>query len=382
MYRWKRTSRNHRDSCILCQGRVHSIQFKQDTLSFILSNFPSLVRQMARSRCTFGVDVYCTLLATWNRGVDSFIKLDTFTDLSFRLFFDDPDFCRFLEHVPFTILQRLADIDHRKSLMADRTRSGFGWTPLFSVFQRLPKHHPTLNLSVLASDITCSCCVCSGVFQIWLSTMNLPTHCQAVNKMEKAKIIWPYVPLFGSSRVSAFLHILSRQKSVRRNNRLYRAGHGEKSIIWYWEFDVEKLFPSVPNYWLCSGSRILQSEQVHDVGRKKAGQRTRWWERERSQVILMTILLSMNTRGSARPRLTSKARMTTRMFRMTVAITNTMTISRTMGRGNENVEYVLWGLLFRLLFLSSLFSDWLVSNECVCQCRLFLYLSSAHFRLR
>jgi len=76
----------------------------------------------------------------------------------------------------------------------------------------------------------------------------------------------------------------------------------------------------------------------------------------------MTILLSMNTRGSARPRLTSKARMTTRMFRMTtrmfrmttrmfrmttrmfrmtVAITNTMTISRTMGRGNENVEYVL-----------------------------------------
>ena len=26
MYRWRRTSRNHRDSCILCQGRVHSIQ--------------------------------------------------------------------------------------------------------------------------------------------------------------------------------------------------------------------------------------------------------------------------------------------------------------------------------------------------------------------
>ena len=33
-------------------------------------------------------------------------------------------------------------------------------------------------------------------------------------------------------------------------------------------------------------------------------------------------------------------------------------------------------------FLSSLSSDWLVSNGYVCQHRLFLYLSSAHYRLR
>ena len=50
--------------------------------------------------------------------------------------------------------------------------------------------------------------------------------------------------------------------------------------------------------------------------------------------------------------------------------------------GLHSVEYVLHGLLFRLFFLSSLSSDWLVSNEYVCQHRLFLHLSSAHFRLR
>jgi len=72
--------------------------------------------------------------------------------------------------------------------------------------------------------------------------MNLPTHVQVVNRLEKAKIIRPYSPLFGSSRASALLHILSRKKSVKRNSRLYKFGHGEKSVIWYWEFDVEKRY--------------------------------------------------------------------------------------------------------------------------------------------
>ena len=72
--------------------------------------------------------------------------------------------------------------------------------------------------------------------------MNLPTHDQIVNKLEKAKVIRPYVPFFGSSRASALLHILSRKKSLRRNSGLYKLGHGEKSVIWYWEFDLEKRY--------------------------------------------------------------------------------------------------------------------------------------------
>ena len=67
-------------------------------------------------------------------------------------------------------------------------------------------------------------------------------HCQFVNNLEKAKVIRPYVPLFGSSHASALLHILSRKNSLRRNTGLYKLGHGEKSIIWYWEFDVNKRY--------------------------------------------------------------------------------------------------------------------------------------------
>ena len=55
--------------------------------------------------------------------VDSYLKFTTFIFLSSRLSCDDPDFRHFLEELPFALLQRLVDIDYRKSLIADRTWS-------------------------------------------------------------------------------------------------------------------------------------------------------------------------------------------------------------------------------------------------------------------
>ena len=63
-----------------------------------------------------------------------------------------------------------------------------------------------------------------------------------VEKLEKAKIIPPYSPHFGSSRVTSLLHNLLRTKSVHRNSGLFKYGHGDKSIIWYWEFDAERRY--------------------------------------------------------------------------------------------------------------------------------------------
>jgi len=50
---------------------------------------------------------------------DSYLKLATFSILSLWSSWDDPDFSRFLEELPFALLQRLADIDYRKSLIAN-----------------------------------------------------------------------------------------------------------------------------------------------------------------------------------------------------------------------------------------------------------------------
>ena len=60
---------------------------------------------------------------SWPHGtefVDSYLKLTTFTELSFWLSHDDSRFSYFFDDIPFAILQRLADVDHRKSLIAMR----------------------------------------------------------------------------------------------------------------------------------------------------------------------------------------------------------------------------------------------------------------------
>jgi len=68
-------------------------------------------------------------------------------------------------------------------------------------------------------------------------------HSPILNRLEKAKVIRPYVPLFGSSRASTLLRILSCRDSIKGNSGLYKAGHGENSVILYWEFDREKQYP-------------------------------------------------------------------------------------------------------------------------------------------
>jgi len=85
--------------------------------------------------------------------------------------------------------------------------------------------------------------------------------------LEKEKVIRPYVPVFGSSRASAFLHILSRNNAVRRNSGLYKLGHGEKSIIWYWEFDMEKRY----------FHQFKTIDYAAAVGFYKANKFTMWW---------------------------------------------------------------------------------------------------------
>jgi len=63
-----------------------------------------------------------------------------------------------------------------------------------------------------------------------------------VNKLKKAGVIRRYHPLFGSSRATTLVYTLSRKSSVRGSSGLYKFGYGKKSIIWYWEFDMEKRY--------------------------------------------------------------------------------------------------------------------------------------------
>ena len=90
---------------------------------------------------------------SWPHGTefaDSFLKFTTFSNLSYYLSGNDQGFFCFSKDIPLAILQRLADVDYRKSLIVGRWSSGIHQMPFFSAFGRcLRKHYHTPYWSVL-----------------------------------------------------------------------------------------------------------------------------------------------------------------------------------------------------------------------------------------
>jgi len=75
--------------------------------------------------------------------------------------------------------------------------------------------------------------------------------------------------------------------------------------------------------------------------------------RVRVKEISMNMLSNMNAKSSMRPKLMFKTRMTVRMFRMTVAIPKTMTISRTMRRSEDGISSFIVAGPLKNAFISS-----------------------------
>ena len=92
------------------------------SMYFLLASFLNLLVILDLVSAS-GVISSSTALS-WPHGtefVDSYLKLKTFPVLSIWLSPDHPEFCLLFEYVPFCILQRLADVDYRKYLIADST---------------------------------------------------------------------------------------------------------------------------------------------------------------------------------------------------------------------------------------------------------------------
>jgi hypothetical protein len=58
-----------------------------------------------------------------------------------------------------------------------------------------------------------------------------------VKTLEALKIIKPHHPKIPSA-LASILYTFSRRKPYGKNSGLYKLGHGEKSVVWYWEFDT------------------------------------------------------------------------------------------------------------------------------------------------
>lgn len=62
-----------------------------------------------------------------------------------------------------------------------------------------------------------------------------------VKKFEDLNIIKPHHPRLPSP-LASIPNVFSRRKSYGKRSGLYKLGHGEKSVIWYWEFDTKKRY--------------------------------------------------------------------------------------------------------------------------------------------
>jgi hypothetical protein len=62
-----------------------------------------------------------------------------------------------------------------------------------------------------------------------------------VKKLEDLQVIKPYQPQLPPTLTSA-PPTFSRRNLFRQSSGLYTLGYGEKSVVWYWEFDTENRY--------------------------------------------------------------------------------------------------------------------------------------------
>ncbi|KAJ3564593.1 hypothetical protein NP233_g8190 [Leucocoprinus birnbaumii] len=174
-------------------------------------------------------------LLAWPQGsefVDSFLKLWAFSFHSFRLVPDHPYFYQLFETVSSSLLRKLAQVDYRKGLISRVMVNGLGlWT----------------GASVAGCFRAGVCRYTEGSEFKCINKDNYDRFSSSafyrmIKKLEIAGVIRPWHPQLGSSRASSLLRDFSSRKSQSKNSGLYKYGHGDKSVIWYWEFDTKERY--------------------------------------------------------------------------------------------------------------------------------------------
>ncbi|KAJ3570565.1 hypothetical protein NP233_g4316 [Leucocoprinus birnbaumii] len=137
---------------------------------------------------------------------DAYMKFKTFHNLSELLSYDSWLSPRNRAHVP---LHELAGLDYRKQLVAQ----------IMGYSDWVPKAR-------LVGDRVFG----KGSFLVM------------IEELTKAQVIRAFDSHFGTSHATPTFGTLSRQIPQNKFVGQYNFGHGDKSVFWYWEFDVEKQY--------------------------------------------------------------------------------------------------------------------------------------------
>ncbi|KAJ3554708.1 hypothetical protein NP233_g12363 [Leucocoprinus birnbaumii] len=158
--------------------------------------------------------------------LNSFIMLHAFVHASMPLSLNSPAFSGLVENFPSDTLRKLEHLDFRRNLIADIDY----WNITASKYADVVGHTGTARVF----QHTAYECLRESRF----APFEPKEFLAMVDKLEKAGVIRPFHPDLGSSRAASILHTLSRQKSLQKSSGQYKLGHGERSVVWYWEFDV------------------------------------------------------------------------------------------------------------------------------------------------
>ncbi|KXN80587.1 hypothetical protein AN958_10408 [Leucoagaricus sp. SymC.cos] len=162
-----------------------------------------------------------------NEFIRSFLQFDTFINITCDLAHDSPTLPLFLESLPSDCLSKLAAYDHRKHLIADILMWGIG------IFEGNARVLDLWGVERLLPGMLFSC-IDLDEFEFFDSREFLAM----VQKLEKLGVIKPYHPNLPST-LASIPQMFSRLKHAQCSGR-YKLGRGDKTVYWYWEFDMEE----------------------------------------------------------------------------------------------------------------------------------------------
>ncbi|KAF5356740.1 hypothetical protein D9756_006400 [Leucocoprinus leucothites] len=157
-------------------------------------------------------------LLSWPQGSEF---VDSYLTLYVLCFFSDSSF--WASSVSQGLSSQVRELDYRKSMIAEGMFLELGWhvsdwKPIRAmegtVYRRiLPEKYDQFDLAKFRANL---------------------------KKNEEAGVIKAFHPRAPS--IFASLNNLYSRHKLGKNHGLYQAGHGEKSVIWYWEYDTKKRY--------------------------------------------------------------------------------------------------------------------------------------------
>ncbi|KAJ3574929.1 hypothetical protein NP233_g1449 [Leucocoprinus birnbaumii] len=216
----------------LCLAEGHTIEASSNEFFQYSTSVHVLILP---SELELAANITYSAILPWPQGdqsLDLYLGLTTFTCISADLSHDHPRLHQFMKDAPQISLQELAKLDYRKALVADIMLRGIGrWSDIDIIgLARAGTSRVIESTEFIRLDN--------------FDAFNSAAFLELVDRLEALGIIRKHNTYHRiSSTFTSLLQNSHRRptKPVKRSGQ-YEQGRGDRSVIWYWEFDSERRY--------------------------------------------------------------------------------------------------------------------------------------------